>query len=37
MKYKQVGPTQDKSCIPLVPFWSNKLHKQDGIDLPDNR
>lgn len=37
MKYKQAGPTQDESRIPLVPFWSHKLHKQDGADLPDNR
>lgn len=37
MKHKQVGPTQDESPIPLVLFWNNKLHKQDGNDLPDNR
>lgn len=37
MKYKQAGPTQDESRIPLVPLWRNKLHKQDGADLPDNR
>lgn len=37
MKYIQAGPTQDESRIPLVPFWSNNLHQQDGTDLSDNR